>query len=90
MRNCYLAGIGSWNTQSKSGWGGGRRTGVREKGGGDRGGGEDKKKEVVKEEKKDKGKKENDNFLKDGKLRTLKSVKSRFKPQLFHLGMRDD
>lgn len=59
MRNCYLVGIASWNTQSKSGWGRGRRTGLREKGG-DRGGGEDKKKEVVKEEKKDKKKKEND------------------------------
>lgn len=58
MRNCYLVGIASWNTQSKSGWGRGRRTGLREKGG-DRGG-EDKKKEVVKEEKKDKKKKEND------------------------------
>ena len=31
MRNCYLTGIGSWITQNKSRWGGGRRSRVREK-----------------------------------------------------------
>lgn len=63
----------------------------REKGGGDRGG-KDKKKEVVKEEKKDKETKRKmiRNFLKDRKLWTLKSFKSRFKSQLFHLDMSDD
>ena len=62
------------------GWGEKERS-KREKGGGDRGGGKDKKKEVVKGEKKDKKKKKRkmiSNFLKDRKLWTLKSVKSRF------------
>lgn len=31
MRNSYLIGIGSWTTQSKSGWAEGRRREVREK-----------------------------------------------------------